>query len=73
MAKFDLDTPIKDILADPQAKALLEKIAPALVSNPMVTGLPMSINQIKGYAADALNGDILDQIKDALASLSEKE
>ncbi len=73
MAKFDLDTPIKDILADPQAKALLEKIAPALVSNPMVNGLTMSINQIKGYAKDALSGDILEQIKNALASLSEKE
>ena len=71
MAKFDLDTPIKDILAAPEAKAVIEKIAPDLASNPMLTSLPMSINQVKGFAGDALSGDLLDQIKNALAGLGE--
>ena len=37
MAKFTLDTTLGQLLADPQAKAVLDQYVPGASANPMVT------------------------------------
>lgn len=69
-AKFNLDTPIQDIVADPKAKAALDAELPDVSgheSYEMFKG--MSLNQLKAYAADKLTPEVLAKVEKALAAV----
>ncbi|MCW4462671.1 hypothetical protein OK349_13215 [Sphingomonas sp. BT-65] len=69
-AKFNLDTPIQDIVADAKAKAALEANLPGLTTHEsyeMFKG--MSLNQLSGYAADKLTPEVLAKTEKALAEV----
>lgn len=69
-AKFNLDTPIQDIVADDKAKAALEANLPGITTHEsyeMFKG--MSLNQLSGYAADKLTPDVLAKTARALAEV----
>jgi len=66
-------TSIGDLLDNPQAKAVLEKHVPDLVSNPqfdMARG--MTLKQIQAYSGDALTDEKLAAINADLAKLPAK-
>ncbi len=69
MAKFNLETPIKDIMANPAAREALTKVAPKLASNPMLTGMPMGLKQMAAFAGDKLPKDVLEKIESALSEV----
>ncbi|MFL9840389.1 hypothetical protein ABS767_05385 [Sphingomonas sp. ST-64] len=69
-AKFNLDTPIQDIVADEKAKAALEANLPGLSTHEsydMFKG--MSLNQLKAYAADKLTPEVLAKTEKDLAAV----
>ena len=69
-AKFNLDTPIQDIVANEAAKAALEANIPGLAAHEsydMFKG--MSLNQLKAYAADKLTPELLAKTEKDLAAV----
>lgn len=69
-AKFNLDTPIQDIVADAKAKAVLEADLPGLTTHEsyeMFKG--MSLKQLSSYAADKLTPDVLAKTEKDLAAI----
>ena len=69
-AKFNLDTPIQDIVADPAAKAAFDAALPGVSTHEsyeMFKG--MSLNQLSGYAADKLTPEVLAKTAKALAEV----
>ena len=69
-AKFNLDTPIQDIVANPAAKAALDGAIPDVSTHEsyeMFKG--MSLNQLKVYAADKLTPEVLAKTEAALAAV----
>ncbi|HEY0621889.1 hypothetical protein [Sphingomonas sp.] len=69
-AKFNLDTPIQDIVADAKAKAALDANLPGLTTHEsyeMFKG--MSLTQLSGYAADKLTPEVLAKTAKALAEV----
>lgn len=69
-AKFNLDTPIQDIVANEAAKAVLEANIPGLAAHEsyeMFKG--MSLNQLKTYAADKLTPELLTKTEKDLAAV----
>jgi len=69
-AKFSLETPIQDIVADPKAKAVLETNLPGISTHEsyeMFKG--MSLNQLSSYAADKLTPEVLAKTEKDLAAL----
>ena len=60
MAKYNLDTPVKDLIATPETNEVLKEVLPDLMNGPMVgmvKDLPMSFKQILKFA----NGQIPDE------------
>lgn len=69
-AKFSLETPIQDIVADAKAKAVLETNLPGISTHEsyeMFKG--MSLNQLSAYAADKLTPEVLAKTEKDLAAL----
>lgn len=69
-AKFNLDTPIQDIVADEKAKAALEANIPGLPAHEsyeMFKG--MSLKQLAAYAADKLTPEVLAKTEKDLAEV----
>lgn len=69
-AKFNLDTPIQDIVADAKAKAVLEADLPGLTTHEsyeMFKG--MSLKQLSSYAADKLTPEVLAKTEKDLAAV----
>lgn len=69
-AKFNLDTPIQDIVADEKAKAVLEANLPGIATHEsyeMFKG--MSLKQLSGYAADKLTPEVLAKTEKELAAV----
>jgi hypothetical protein len=69
-AKFNLDTPIQDIVANEKAKAALEAAVPGVSTHEsyeMFKG--MSLNQLKAYAADRLTPEVLAKVEKDLAAV----
>jgi beta-glucosidase len=61
---FTLDSLLKDLLADPRAKAVLEKHIPqVLASSEIQMGMGMSLNQIAPFAAEVLTTEVLKAIE----------
>lgn len=68
--KFTLDTPIQDIVADAQGKAVLDKDLPGLTSLPqydMFKGL--SLKQVQAYSDGKLTDDLLAKTAADLAAI----
>jgi len=69
-AKFNLETPIQDIVADAKAKAVLETNLPGISTHEsyeMFKG--MSLKQLSGYAADKLTPEVLAKTEKDLAAV----
>jgi hypothetical protein len=69
-AKFSLDTPIQDIVADAKAKAVLDADLPGLTTHEsyeMFKG--MSLKQLSSYAADKLTPEALAKTEKNLAAV----
>lgn len=69
-AKFNLETPIQDIVADAKAKAALEANLPGISTHEsyeMFKG--MSLKQLAGYAADKLTPEVLAKTEKDLAAV----
>ena len=69
-AKFTLDTPIQDIVADAAGKAVLDKDMPGLIGLPqyeMFKGL--SLKQLQGYSDGKLTDEVLAKTATDLAAI----
>ena len=69
-AKFNLDTPVQDLVADAKAKAVLEANLPGISTHEsyeMFKG--MSLRQLSSYAADKLTPEVLAKTEKDLAAL----
>ncbi len=68
--KLTLDTPIQDIVADAQGKAVIDKHLPGLIGLPqydMIKGL--SLKQLQPYSDGKLTDEILAKTAADLASI----
>lgn len=69
-AKYSLDTPLATIVADPAAKAILDKDMPGVSTHPMFEQVKsMSLNQVAPMAGGAITADMLAQTSTDLAAL----
>lgn len=69
-AKFTLDTPIQDIVADEKGKAALEASVPGLTTHESYEMFKsMSLTQLSAYAADQLTPDVLATAEKNLAAV----
>jgi len=69
-AKFNLDTPLQDILAHDAAKAVLDKDLPGLTGLPqleMIKGL--SLKQLQPYSDGKLTDEVLAKTEADLAAI----
>lgn len=69
-AKFTLDTPIGELLADERAKAVLDKDLPGLTQLPqleMIKGL--SLKQLQPYSDGKLTDELLAKTETSLAAI----
>jgi hypothetical protein len=68
--KFTLDTPIQDIVADAQGKAVIDKDLPGLIGLPqydMFKGL--SLKQVQAYSDGKLTDEVLAKVATDLAAI----
>ena len=70
-AKFNLDTPIETIVADPKGKEVLTAdLAGDVTANPSYEQFKsMSLNQVKGFAPDKLTDAVLAKVAADLAAI----
>lgn len=66
MANYTLDTPVKELMSNPETAAILKEVAPKLAENPMVANLPMSLKQLSGFASDKFTPEFLAKVEEAL-------
>jgi beta-glucosidase len=71
---YDLDTtPLSAILADPDARGILDELVPGLTEHPMValaSGMP--VGTVLGMAAQEAGPGVVDEIKTRLAALASR-
>lgn len=68
--KFSTDTPIEQIVANPDAKAVLDKDAPGLTTHPMYDQFKsMSLNDLAPMSQGKLDNAALKKIGDDLATV----
>jgi hypothetical protein len=70
-AKFNLDTPIETLVADPKAKAVLDAdFGGDITTNPAYDSFKgMSLNAVAPYAPDKLPAELLKKIEADLAAI----
>lgn len=70
-AKFNLDTPIETLMADPAAKAVLTTdFGGDLTTNPAYEQFKgMSLNQVQPYAPDKMPAELMTKIAADLAAI----
>jgi hypothetical protein len=69
-AKFSTDTPLGDLLADAQAKAVLDKDLPGLTALPQLDAVKtLSLKQLQPYANGKLTDDMLTKTNTDLAAI----
>ncbi len=70
-AKFNLDTPIETLVADPKAKAVLDAdLGGDVTQNPAYENFKaMSFHQVQPYAPEKLPDDLLKKIEADLAAI----
>ena len=67
---FTADSTLKQILADPKAKAVLEKHVPGMSNHPLLgMAMGMSLKTIAGFPQAGIAPDKLKAIVDDLAKL----
>ncbi|WP_133366345.1 hypothetical protein [Qipengyuania sediminis] len=69
-ARFTLDTPLGELMADPTARAVVEGVIPGMDKHPsyeMAKG--MSLKQIQPYANGAITDEQLAKIGTGLAAI----
>jgi hypothetical protein len=70
-AHYDLDTPIEVLVADPGARAVLDKNLPNLRSHPAYEQFKsMSLRQLQPYSEGKITDEILAQTEKDLKALS---
>jgi beta-glucosidase len=69
--RFDLaTTPLKAILADPEARAILDGFLPGIADHPMIAlAEAMPFNTVVGMAAGEAPAELLDELRGRLAAL----
>ncbi len=70
-AKFNLDTPIEALVADPKAKAVLDAdFASDITQNPAYDQFKaMSLNAVAPFAPDKLTPELLKKVETDLAAI----
>jgi len=67
---FNADSTLKQVLADPKAKAVLEKHIPGFSTHPLISmAMGMSLKTIAGFPQAGLSADKMKAILDDLAKL----
>ena len=67
---FTADSTLKQVLADPKAKAVLEKHIPGFSTHPLISmAMGMSLKTIAGFPQAGLSADKMKAILDDLAKL----
>ncbi len=67
---LDTNSPIRDLLANEQAKAVLEKHVPGMTANPQLQqAMGMSLRQIAPFAPQVFTEELLEAIDKDLAEL----
>ena len=67
---LSLDTTLRNLLADEDAKAVLEKHIPEVLKHPDISqAMDLTLPEIAQYAPDALPQEVLDAINEDLAKL----
>lgn len=69
MAKFTLETPIKDLMANEKAVAAINSVAAGLTDNAMLKELPMTLKQVAKFANGMLSDETLAKIEKVLAEI----
>lgn len=69
-AKFNLDTPIETLAADPKAKAVLDADLPNLVSHPSYEDFKMlSLRAVQPFSQGKLTDELLKKVETDLAAI----
>jgi alpha-L-rhamnosidase len=68
---FHVDQPLEALLESPAARAVLDRLAPALSASPRPESLKMTLRQISAFAPDALSAGLLDTIDAELRRIEE--
>ncbi|MEN2785894.1 hypothetical protein ACFOKI_10190 [Sphingomonas qilianensis] len=69
-SKFSLDTPLTTIIADPVAKAVLDKNIPGVSTHPMFEQFKgMSLNQVAPMAGGAITPEMLAKASADLSAI----
>ena len=72
MAKYDLNTPMKELVENEETAAVLRDVLPDLIDGPMsgmVKGLPMGLNAILGFAGGQIPQEKVKELEEKLAQL----
>ena len=72
MAKYNLDTPVQDLIATPETNEVLKEVLPDLMNGPMVgmvKDLPMSFKQILKFANGQIPDEKVQELEQKLAEL----
>jgi hypothetical protein len=69
-AKYGVNTPIEQLLADPAAKAVLEASIPGISMHPSLDQFKaMSLTEVQPYSAGAITDEIIATVKTNLAAI----
>jgi hypothetical protein len=69
-ARFTLDTPVEQLVADAQARAVLEANVPGLAAHPMYEMFKtMSLRQLQPMSQGRLTDEIMNRLQTALTAL----
>jgi len=69
-AKYTVNTPIEQLLADPAAKAVLEASIPGISMHPSLDQFKaMSLTEVQPYSAGAITDEIIATVKTNLAAI----
>ncbi|MBO9621802.1 MAG: hypothetical protein J7500_03730 [Sphingomonas sp.] len=69
-AKFNLDTPIETLAADPKAKAVLDADLPTLMSHPSYEDFKMlSLHAVQPFSQGKLTDALLKKVETDLAAI----
>jgi hypothetical protein len=69
-AKFNLDTPIQDLVANEKAKAVLDADMPGLSAHPQYEMFKsMSLRQLQPMSGGSITDDVLKKVETDLATI----
>ncbi|AJP70833.1 hypothetical protein [Sphingomonas hengshuiensis] len=70
VAKFNLDTPIEQLVADPKAKAVLDADLPGTSTHPAYDMFKaMSLRAVQPYSEGAITDEMLKKVEADLAAI----